>query len=703
MAKIYPFGSLEITVESGSQLFARSESEWQLYQIVGAPNFAEKDKLISEIAENTFYSSGILSEKTKYRLDAHESALYWGNAQDEVDPESDIYNQGETGAVDRTVVSKLQENVSVKDFGAVGDGVTDDTIAIQSAATYGGDIYIPAGTYIISDTIYLSSNTYLQGAGKGKSILYHADFTDLTDEAVLYANNKENIYIKDITVDGNRLNQTDDSAGNNHAISFENDCDNLDISGVETKSAGYPTRSTFAIGLVFGQSTRVSVVACESHDNNHYGFNFYDCVDVSATANFAHNNGSHGFGSAGCTREVIDGNTAYNNGVEADNTTPSGNSGHGIWIRNMVDTVISNNIVRRDVSLASGGNGITFKVDSGDPAGDSDMRNTVITGNVVEGIRSDDETSYGIYPHHATNGQHDLIITNNFVRDCDRGIYTLKMQRFILSENRVQDCTNGIVFDDALDGIITNNVVGDTTGDSVVLTSLTRVNVIDNQVTSETLDTDNTYYAFNIDFPSDCVISGNSAGLNGAASNLFKAMILLSGAFAVRNRVSRNLLHEATGTVVEKDVAYGASGSDNYEWSNQLSYDFPNDFYEEGTFLPTVIGSSTPGTATYSLQEGTYTRKGNILNVAVRLAWSGGTGAGNLLFDGFPVTVPTTTSVLIGWLKNITIPASSFVKALTSGDQVLFITFPSTGGSNSSLAYDAAGEIYLQYTANLES
>ena len=43
------------------------------------------------------------------------------------------YSQGGTGAVARTTASKLQESVSVKDFGAVGDGTTDDSAAIQAA------------------------------------------------------------------------------------------------------------------------------------------------------------------------------------------------------------------------------------------------------------------------------------------------------------------------------------------------------------------------------------------------------------------------------------------------------------------------------------------------------------------------------------------------------------------------------------------
>ena len=75
------------------------------------------------------------------------------------------YNQGGTGAVDRTVKAKLQETVSVKDFGAVGDGVTDDTAAIQAAvdANLQSVIYFPEGIYKITSPIQLDTNVFLQG------------------------------------------------------------------------------------------------------------------------------------------------------------------------------------------------------------------------------------------------------------------------------------------------------------------------------------------------------------------------------------------------------------------------------------------------------------------------------------------------------------------------------------------------------------
>jgi hypothetical protein len=86
------------------------------------------------------------------------------------------YDQGATGAVNRPINEKLAETVSVKDFGAIGNGVADDAGAIQAAITYlhslvGGTLIFPAGTYKIGTAIdcYPTSSVrlVLQGEGQG--------------------------------------------------------------------------------------------------------------------------------------------------------------------------------------------------------------------------------------------------------------------------------------------------------------------------------------------------------------------------------------------------------------------------------------------------------------------------------------------------------------------------------------------------------
>jgi len=69
--------------------------------------------------------------------------------------------QAGIGAVARTVQSKERDVISLKDFGAVGDGTTDDTAAINAAIAAVavnanlGKIFVPAGIYKITSTIII--------------------------------------------------------------------------------------------------------------------------------------------------------------------------------------------------------------------------------------------------------------------------------------------------------------------------------------------------------------------------------------------------------------------------------------------------------------------------------------------------------------------------------------------------------------------
>jgi hypothetical protein len=79
------------------------------------------------------------------------------------------YNEGSTGAVNRVLTARLQDYVSVKDFGAVGNGVANDTAAIQAAInaagaqTYGGAVYFPTGEYVVTTTITVPAKVSLYG------------------------------------------------------------------------------------------------------------------------------------------------------------------------------------------------------------------------------------------------------------------------------------------------------------------------------------------------------------------------------------------------------------------------------------------------------------------------------------------------------------------------------------------------------------
>lgn len=98
--------------------------------------------------------------------------------------------------------------LNVKDYGATGDGATDDTVAIKAAINDGGaGIYIPAGTYVVSSSLALPSNFTIQGAGKNKSILkISSGFTQdgYLDSVIQDPESTilPRIYLRDFTIDG---------------------------------------------------------------------------------------------------------------------------------------------------------------------------------------------------------------------------------------------------------------------------------------------------------------------------------------------------------------------------------------------------------------------------------------------------------------------------------------------------------------------
>ncbi len=120
-----------------------------------------------------------------------------------------VYVPAGTGAVESTVQTKLRESVSVKDFGAVGDGVTDDTTAIQAAidafpvdgtTKIGGcTLFFPRGTYMVSTLTWKQSISAF-GEGHYSSIIKAN--TNSTTALVLFQDIAR-VSIRDMQFDGN--------------------------------------------------------------------------------------------------------------------------------------------------------------------------------------------------------------------------------------------------------------------------------------------------------------------------------------------------------------------------------------------------------------------------------------------------------------------------------------------------------------------
>lgn len=133
------------------------------------------------------------------------------------------YTRGGAGSITRTLQQRLSDNwISVKDFGAVGDYVADDTAAIQAAidSTTGNTIYFPPGTYKISAPINIKRGIRLMGVGpyddsNNNSIIRLANGANCTmvqtPAATVPAASTHFMAIEGLGFHGNGLNQTIES------------------------------------------------------------------------------------------------------------------------------------------------------------------------------------------------------------------------------------------------------------------------------------------------------------------------------------------------------------------------------------------------------------------------------------------------------------------------------------------------------------
>lgn len=180
-----------------------------------------------------------------------------------------------TGAQQRTSLDKMRETVSVKDFGAVGDGVADDTAAIQAAivATANKSLFLPAGTYLVSSSISIASPMLVFGDGIGATIIKVSPLYSGAN-AVVSINGTSSVTMRDLEIDGNQPA----NAGTNHilvVIGSSLATTNVVLECVRIANAGYT-------GIVVaGNASFVTIDKCRLESNgtlnggNNNGSNIY--------------------------------------------------------------------------------------------------------------------------------------------------------------------------------------------------------------------------------------------------------------------------------------------------------------------------------------------------------------------------------------------------------------------------------------------
>lgn len=335
--------------------------------------------------------------------------------------QSGTFTQAGSGAVSRTLQSKLRDTVSVKDFGAVGDGVTDDTLAFQRAFNYvnsvgGGVVFIPPGRYRKADTAgstwIMYSNTTLKGVGDS-SVIFWDDKNTVARSGndMLSCSNATNVAFQDFKIEGTALtylNETNQKQCLTGAVIDGIRLEGLTIEAVRFMATAFSRCKNVICqgnrlvrvvrdGLRFTHSSNVSIV------NNVFRDVSDDCIALHSLDNVS---------------EVVpSGATITGNVIEAC---------QGIKVLGAKALVISNNVFRRcirspvdiEISASSPTEGNTTQLCI-DVSGNQFLDTFTGFGtNYVIRIRSDARATGGLSTQPGVNATH---YAYNYLNNTDTG------------------------------------------------------------------------------------------------------------------------------------------------------------------------------------------------------------------------------------------------------------------------------------------
>lgn len=135
---------------------------------------------------------------------------------------------------DTNLVAELCKNniMNVKQFGAKGDGVTDDTDSIQKAVNYVSTIEVPNGTYMVNAITHINLNSGNQLTLNENAII-KAITTDQGGYIIINLDNVNNVKISGGTIQGDKDTHTGTSGEWGNCINVMNGCTDIHIENVK--------------------------------------------------------------------------------------------------------------------------------------------------------------------------------------------------------------------------------------------------------------------------------------------------------------------------------------------------------------------------------------------------------------------------------------------------------------------------------------
>ena len=279
------------------------------------------------------------------------------------DAQNVSYTPPFTAAVGTNVEAKLSEYVSVKDFGAVGDGVTDDTVAIQAALDSGANlITFPVGDYYVAGQVTVSSNTIIDFGASQITTDYNGVLFYVAGTS---GSRKENVVFRNGTLTATTIGTTGQMAI--QAIWADNvsvqNCIFNDFGGVMVKFNGgnYNCEVVDSVsnnsGLIaFYAEADGSASPVEQCDNirfvrntvvgGDYGIEAKQSTNVLISENFINGTG-HTTRKPGIlvTRDYSTGAEYPPRGIIVTDNIIENCDGYGIQITESADVIVSNNRV----------------------------------------------------------------------------------------------------------------------------------------------------------------------------------------------------------------------------------------------------------------------------------------------------------------------------------------------------------------------